>query len=57
MDMKAWHMRDEWALTWGDGKVSARPATPHRETASIGEIQEKVGNMCGECMYMLHSKS
>ena len=37
-DLKAWNIREEWArLTGKDGKVSARLATPHRETVAKGE--------------------
>ena len=36
-DLKAWNIREEWALTGNHGKVSARPATPHKETAAKGE--------------------
>ena len=34
-DLKAWNIKEEW--TEKDGKVSARPATPNRETAAKAE--------------------
>ena len=41
--LKAWNIREEWTtpLTRKDGKVSARLATPHRETALKGEKRMK----------------
>ena len=37
-DLKAWNIKEEWATDIEtDGKVSARPATPNRETAAKGE--------------------
>ena len=39
--MKAWKIKEEWPPTEKNGKVSARPATPNRETAAKGEKGEK----------------
>ena len=35
------NIREKWTTEGNDGKVSARPATPHRETAAKGEKGEK----------------
>ena len=39
-DLKAWKIKEEGPLTEKDGKVSAIPATPNRETAAKGEKGE-----------------
>ena len=40
-DLKACPSGRNGPLTMRDGKVSARPATPHRETAAKGQKGEK----------------
>ena len=36
-DLKAWHIREEWATDRERWKSRQRPATPHRETAAKGD--------------------
>ena len=46
-DLKARNIKEEWATDRQHGKVSARPATPNRETAAKCEKGEKVGGSMG----------